>query len=102
MLGTKNAMWREDFRIFGTGGSYSYGVVKKNGRVEALPEVTPKPVEQKEYTEAEMRDPLPAEVREAFKKVYNPDAKPEDDFEPLGFKFIIIRLVKKHTMLCLL
>ncbi len=74
----------EDFRIFGTGGSYSYGVVKKNGRVEALPEVTPKPVEQKEYTEAEMRDPLPAEVREAFKKVYNPDAKPEDDFEPLG------------------
>ena len=36
------------------------------------------------YTEPEMRDELPPDVLEQFKKVYNPDAKPDDDFQPQG------------------
>ena len=35
-------------------------------------------------TEEEMRDPLPPEVREEFKKVSDPNARPEDDFTPTG------------------
>ena len=43
-----------------------------------------KPVVSKQLTEAEMRDPLPPEVAEAFKPVQNPNAKPGDDFVPQG------------------
>lgn len=72
----------EDFRIFGTRGSYSYNQWRNNGRVEPTPE--PKAVDLKELTDEEMRDPLPPEVAEAFKKVTQPDAKPGDDFVPQG------------------
>ena len=37
-----------------------------------------------DLSDQEMRDPLPPEVVEAFKKVTQPNAKPEDDFVPQG------------------
>ncbi len=74
----------EDFRIYGTAGSYAYGEVNTNGRTAPEPEKTPKPVDWRKYTDEEMRDPLPQEVADAFNKVYNADAKPGDDFVPQG------------------
>lgn len=72
----------EDFRIFGTRGSYSYNAWRDNKRVDATP--VKKPVEHTKLTDEEMRDPLPPEVAEAFKKAMQPDAKPGDDFVPQG------------------
>lgn len=72
----------EDFRLFGSRGSYSNGQWNDNGRT-AFSEA-PKHVASTRPTEAEMRDPLPPEVAEAFKAVQNPDAKPGDDFVPQG------------------
>ena len=72
----------EDFRLFGTRGSYSNSRWNDNGRVAFDEKI--KPVVSKQLTEAEMRDPLPPEVAEAFKPVQNPDAKPGDDFVPQG------------------
>ncbi len=74
----------EDFRLYGTAGSYAYNEVNTNGRKAPEPEKTPKPVDWKKYTDQEMRDALPPEVAEAFKKVCNPNAKPSDDFVPEG------------------
>ena len=42
----------EDFRIFGTRGSYSYAQWRNNGRVEPTPE--PKAVELKELTDEDL------------------------------------------------
>ena len=72
----------EDFRLFGTRGSYSNSRWNDNGRVAFDEKI--KPVVSKQLTEAEMRDPLPPEVAEAFKPVQNPNAKPGDDFVPQG------------------
>ncbi len=74
----------EDFRIYGTAGSYAYNEVNTNGRKDPEPEKTPKAVDWKKLTDEEMRDPLPQEVADAFNKVYNADAKPGDDFVPQG------------------
>jgi predicted dehydrogenase len=54
----------EDFRIFGTRGSYSLNEWRNNGRVEPTPE--PKKNELTKLTAEEMRDPLPPEVSAAF------------------------------------
>ena len=72
----------EDFRMYGTRGSYAYCTWNDNGRVAFNESI--KPVVEQKLTEAEMRDPLPQEVAEAFKAVQNPDAKPGDDFVPQG------------------
>ena len=55
----------EDFRIFGTRGSYSMNEWRNNGRTLPTPEKKPNNVTK--YTDAEMRDPLPDEVASAFR-----------------------------------
>lgn len=72
----------EDFRIFGTRGSYSLGHWRDNGRT--LP--TPEPKENKltELTTEGMRDPLPQEVAKAFHRMLNPDQAEKTDFVPSG------------------
>lgn len=72
----------EDFRIFGTRGSYSYNQWKDNGRVVPTPE--PKENKLTKLTDAEMRDPLPREVADAFNMTLNEKARPGDDFVPQG------------------
>ena len=74
----------EDFRVFGTRGSYSYNVFKDNGRIVPEPDKKPEPVKVTNLTDAEMRDPLPQEVMDAFNRAYNKDARPGDDFVPQG------------------
>ena len=54
----------EDFRIFGTRGSYSVNEWRDNGRTEPTPE--PKDNKLTKLTDEEMRDPLPPEVEQAF------------------------------------
>lgn len=73
----------EDFRIFGTRGSYSLRNWRYNGRVEPTPEKKPNVLT--EYTDQEMRDPLPPEVFAAFKAALNIKGEDkEDDFIPSG------------------
>lgn len=72
----------EDFRLFGTRGSYSLKQWRSNGR--DIPDGLPKPVTQTTYDAADMRDPLPREVAEAFKHMLTPDAPAESDFVPGG------------------
>ena len=72
----------EDFRIFGTRGSYSCNDWRNNGRTEPTPEK--KPNVSKKLTDAEMFDPLPREVADAYNMALNKDAKPGDDFVPQG------------------
>lgn len=71
----------ETFRIFGKTGAFTHNHFISNGR-----NVPGEPVEWKdqEYTYADMRDALPDDVLEEFKKVINPNAKPGDDFVPTG------------------
>ena len=71
----------ETFRVLGTDGTYAENVWKENFRRDGNPA---KALEKTKMTDAEMRDPLPPEVVEAFKKVANPDASPDDDFTPTG------------------
>lgn len=56
----------EDFRIFGTRGSYSCEQWADNGRTAPTPE--PKKNEVRKMTPEEMRDPLPEEVVSAFRE----------------------------------
>lgn len=87
----------ETFRIFGKKGSFSHDTWQSNQRtVEGEgkpirnfvpPEEECKDLDTTTYRrmlEEEMRDPLPYEVREAFKKIADPNASPEDDFKPSG------------------
>ncbi len=72
----------EDFRIFGTRGSYSMNKWRNNGRTEPTPE-------QKEnklttLTDAEMRDPLPSEVAEAFSEALSRKEGRNKDFLASG------------------
>ena len=62
---------REDFRVYGTKGSLEYGKWCTRDGCTAM-------------TDEEMRDPLPLEVADAFKKIAQPDAAPGDDFVPTG------------------
>jgi predicted dehydrogenase len=71
----------ETFRIMGTSGCFAEGVWKQNFRTKPF---TARPLEVKKLTAAEMRDPLPGEVADAFKRILNPNAKPGDDFVPTG------------------
>ncbi len=72
----------ETFRIFGTAASFARNVWEENHR--RAPESVVRPIDHCSFTDAELRDPLPEAVAEAFKAVMNPDAKPEDDFVPEG------------------
>ena len=73
----------EDFRIFGTRGSYSLRNWRNNGRVAPTPEKKPNVLT--EYTDQQMRDPLPPEVFAAFKTALDLKGKnAEDDFIPSG------------------
>ena len=73
----------EDFRIYGTRGSYAYNDWRNNGRTEPTPEI--KPNVQTKVTDAEMRDPLPPDVAFAFNRMLNGDqVKEGDDFVPAG------------------
>lgn len=71
----------ETFRIFGKNGSFTHDTFVQNDRA-----VPGEPVKwsHTKLTEKEMRDELPLEVEAAFKQVYNPNAKPDDDFQPQG------------------
>lgn len=71
----------EDFRIFGTIGSYSLNQWKENGRTNPDGNIK---WDKKSITDAEMREPLPPEVTEAFNLILNKDAKPGEDFVPTG------------------
>jgi len=73
--------WDETFRIIGTSGSFSMNKWSENGR--STPDSAKLP-EWKELQDADMRDPLPREVSEAFKYAQNPNATPGDDFTPQG------------------
>jgi predicted dehydrogenase len=75
----------ETFRIFGTKGSYAENKWMDNGRV-APP--APKALEKTEMTDEEMRDTLPVEVVEVFKKAMNKDSEnlQDIDFVPRGHK----------------
>ena len=71
----------EDFRIFGTRGSYSMNEWRNNGRTAPTPEK--KPNVATKYTDEQMRDPLPKEVTDAFRAAL--DIKDgESDFVPSG------------------
>lgn len=72
----------EDFRIFGTRGSYSCNNWCENGRI--VPDGAKHPNVCRAVTDAQMFEPLPKEVASAFKYALNPAAKPEDDFQPSG------------------
>ena len=61
----------EIFRIYGTDGTFAHNrwLNKKDWR---------------ELSEAEMRDPLPPEVADAFKRIKDPDAPADKEFVPTG------------------
>ena len=90
---------REDseiFRIIGKMGSFSRNTWECNHRRKegeaAVIRKCPPEDECKDLSKStyctfsleEMRDPLPKEVQNEFKKILNPNASPEDDFQPTG------------------
>lgn len=86
----------EIFRIFGKSGSFSRNVWQCNerstaGTAKPIMETEPYPQNPnwpwkgfKQMSAEEMRDPLPQEVQNQFKLIYNPNALPHDDFQPQG------------------
>lgn len=85
----------EIFRIFGKTGSFSRDIWQENFRTvagTAKPIMENKPSKDDperfngyiQMTPQEMRDPLPIEVQQEFKLVYDPKADPKDDFQPSG------------------
>ena len=74
----------EDFRIYGTRGSYAYNNYRDNGRSPDAFTTYQRWNAERLMTDEEMRDPLPSDVAAAFKKMVQPDAKPGDDFVPQG------------------
>ena len=72
----------EDFRIFGTRGSYSYNEFRDNGRVAPTPEPKENKATRVEFSE--MYDPMPPEVRRAFHEILNPKNAESTDFVPSG------------------
>lgn len=81
-ISSNTGLMGEDFRIFGTRGSYSYNDWRDNGRVELSFE--PRANKSTKLTDKEMFDSLPEEVATAFLHALNKDAKPGDDFVPSG------------------
>lgn len=80
----------ETFRVLGTTGSFSedrWFEIKRPDFANLDMDNLPKP-ETRELTTADMRDPLPCEVQEAFKRAMNKKLKEEDvqnlDFQPAG------------------
>ncbi len=75
----------ETFRIAGTAGTFSNGSWWWNGRMEGA---RVPPPECMHPDEAEMRDPLPDAVREAFKRAQHREKTADDlsklDFTPTG------------------
>ena len=72
----------EDFRIFGTRGSYSMMKWRDNGRVE--PTTDPKENKLTDLTPQMMRDPIPQEVADAFTEALNRKGGPVKDFLAAG------------------
>ena len=72
----------ETLRIYGTRGSFASNIWRNNGRTEPTPE--PKDNKAQELTANDMFDPLPDDVKAAFKAACQPNANPEDDFVPQG------------------
>ena len=73
-------LFGEDFRIFGTRGSYSVNQWCSNGRTLPTPEKKPNKAEQ--VTAEQMRDPLPKEVAAAFRDALS--ITDGTDFVPSG------------------
>ncbi len=75
----------ETFRIMGTKGSFTEDIWQSNDR--STPG-THKPIEQTRLTKKEMRDELPSEVQNCFKKAMNKNIDKKDfqnlDFNPQG------------------
>ena len=60
----------ETFRIIGTSGTYNERTWKQNFRTEPY---TAKPLKVTQLTDADMRDPLPDEVAQAFIHIEHPE-----------------------------
>ena len=75
----------ETFRVFGTRGSYAENRWTENSRTASVPA---KKLEISKLTDEEMRDPLPPEVQDAFKRAMHQKASKSDlqnmDFVPSG------------------
>lgn len=75
----------ETFRLLGTRGSFTERGWMENFRTAPF---TARPLVETRPSAAEMRDPLPPEVQEAFKQAMNPDANKADlqnmEFVPKG------------------
>ena len=84
-VGGAAAKESETFRILGTKGIYSEDAWMENGRTK---EGEGHPPVKTELTKEEMRDPLPIEVQEAFKKAMNKEIDENDlfnlEFNPRG------------------
>ena len=79
----------ETFRILGTSGSYMERQWKSVDRDLPLTEQLTRPLKTITLTDEEMRDPLPPEVVEEYKKfmntkVVNNDGSIKEDFTPIG------------------
>jgi len=71
----------ETFRILGTQGSFCENTWKANFREEPL---SAKPLEVTDLTAEQMRDPLPVEVAEEFRKIPDKQGKVHPDFTLKG------------------
>jgi predicted dehydrogenase len=82
--GRLSALDNETFRIMGSRGTFSENIWYHNGRTCDRQAIEPE--ERTTYTDAELFDPLPAEVQNAFKRAMNQSADhPEDiEFVPRG------------------
>lgn len=84
LAGQISPLENETFRIIGTRGSFSENTWYYNGRTTEYDAI--RPTQRRHYTDAELFDPLPTEVREAFLEVMNrADGNPQNrDFVPRG------------------
>lgn len=84
LAGQISPLENETFRIIGTRGSFSENVWYYNGRTNETDAIRPE--QRTRYTDAELFDPLPPEVREAFLTVQNRSSGDlqNRDFVPQG------------------
>ena len=84
LAGQISPLENETFRIIGTRGSFSENVWYYNGRTDETDAIRPE--QRTRYTDAELFDPLPPEVREAFLTVQNRSSGDlqNRDFVPQG------------------
>lgn len=84
LAGQLSPLETETFRIFGTRGTFSENIWYYNGRTNEHDAI--RPPQKRLYTDAELFDPLPPEVREAFLDLQNIQSNDlqNRDFVPTG------------------